>query len=74
MYTDMRNLLMSDDCNFREGGNHVSAKTRQDRLKIFCEAKILPHMFLTQIVISPFYGKKLQNVTLISMLDFFYSI
>ena len=43
---------MSDVCNFREGGNYVAAKTRQDRFKIFQEAKILPHMFPTQIVIS----------------------
>ena len=58
---------MSDVCNFRDGGNYVAAETRQDRFKIFREAKILPHMFPTQIVISllamptwhPFYGKKL---------------
>ena len=66
MFKDMHNLLMSDVCNFREGENYV-AKTREDRFKIFREAKILPHMFPTQIVISllamptwyPFYGKKL---------------
>ena len=30
MYNDMRNLLMSDDCNFCEGGSYVAAnKTGQ---------------------------------------------